>query len=189
MSGWVYIFCNAAVPNHVKVGFTERDPDLRAKELAATGLPGEYTVEFAVLVSNPRQVEAETHRSLGDKHYHKEWFQCSVQVARLAIEAAMQDEIGEPWTKQDDTNFGSPLVPGHALEPYFTHLAEPSKGGNNASARPMFTLGEDALSSSASTRPMSGLMEYLCKFCDHTSSVEASHTVRCLYCGRTEVLS
>ena len=117
MAGWVYIFTNDAIPNLVKVGYTERDPELRAKELSSTGVPGVLFVEFAQMVEDPRKVEYQAHQLLNSFHYDKEWFKCTIRRAQEAIEEAI-DEHSAVITEQvaDCENlyrYDGPLVPGH----------------------------------------------------------------------------
>ena len=39
MRGWVYITSNKGQPGLIKVGYTDRDPEIRAGELGGTGVP------------------------------------------------------------------------------------------------------------------------------------------------------
>ena len=55
--GWDYIITNKSMPELLKVGFSTKDPLLRAKELSNTGSPQQYIVEYDALVLNPRGVE------------------------------------------------------------------------------------------------------------------------------------
>lgn len=107
------------MPGHLKVGFTDRDPELRAQELGSTGLPLPYVVAHAVTVEDGRFVEGAAHELLMQYHVGKEWFCCSVQVAREAIEQACGGVFLVPPTQGQTVIGGSPLVPGHALEQYF----------------------------------------------------------------------
>ncbi|HPA47526.1 MAG TPA: GIY-YIG nuclease family protein [bacterium] len=45
MKGWVYIIANKAMPGLVKVGYSMKDPELRAAELNNTGSPHPYVLE------------------------------------------------------------------------------------------------------------------------------------------------
>lgn len=73
------------MPDLVKVGYTLKDPKLRAEELNNTGAPHPYTVQYEILVENPRDLEQKTHRELYSRLESKEWFRCSVEQAVLAI--------------------------------------------------------------------------------------------------------
>ena len=83
--GWVYVITNAAMPNLVKVGFSLKDPNLRARKLNHTGAPHPYTVEYDVLVRDPRFVEQQAHARLSSKLEAKEWFRCTVAEAVEAV--------------------------------------------------------------------------------------------------------
>lgn len=83
--GWVYVIRNKAMPGLVKVGFSTKDPMLRAKELANTGAPHPYEVIYDALVEEPRGVEALVHSFLQKHREGREWFRCSVVVAVNAI--------------------------------------------------------------------------------------------------------
>lgn len=85
MKGWVYVISNPAMPGLVKVGYSTKDPDLRAAELNHTGAPHAYVVEYEILIDEPRVVEQMTHSVLSMKHEAKEWFRCPPEEAVLAI--------------------------------------------------------------------------------------------------------
>ena len=85
MKGWVYIFSNKAMPDLLKVGFSRKDPTLRAIELQNTGVPHPYVVEYDALVEEPYLVEQKVHKLLKDHHEDKEWFRCNVTEAIIAI--------------------------------------------------------------------------------------------------------
>jgi hypothetical protein len=46
MKGWVYVITNLAMPGLVKVGYSRKDPELRAAELNSTGTPHPFVVEY-----------------------------------------------------------------------------------------------------------------------------------------------
>ena len=83
--GWVYVITNRAMPGLVKVGFTTKDPLLRAAELGHTGSPHPYKVVYDVLVEAPRDLEQQVHALLRDYREGKEWFRCSIGDATDAI--------------------------------------------------------------------------------------------------------
>jgi hypothetical protein len=86
--GWVYVIDNQAMPGLVKVGYSTKDPTLRAKELAGTGTPHPFRVVFDALVEEPRDVEQAVHAILGKHREAKEWFRCSSSQAITAIRSA-----------------------------------------------------------------------------------------------------
>lgn len=81
MRGWVYVITNKAMPGLVKVGFSLKDPDLRARELDNTGAPHPYEVAYEALVPEPRDVEQKVHANLTSCREGKEWFKCDAIVA------------------------------------------------------------------------------------------------------------
>lgn len=83
--GWVYVITNKAMPGLIKVGYSTKDPQIRAGELNHTGSPHPYSVEYDVLVSNPKNFEAKVHSALINKREGKEWFRCPVREAIEAI--------------------------------------------------------------------------------------------------------
>jgi hypothetical protein len=64
MRGWVYIITTKSMPRLLKVGFSTKDPLLRAEDLNNTGNPYPYKVEYDVLVNEPREIEKITHTAL-----------------------------------------------------------------------------------------------------------------------------
>ena len=91
--GWVYIISNKAMTGLVKVGFSTKDPNLRALELNHTGAPHPYSVEYDLIVENPYQVEQLAHKLLSEVREGKEWFRCSVDEARSAIIKATGEKV------------------------------------------------------------------------------------------------
>ncbi|MBF0259852.1 MAG: GIY-YIG nuclease family protein [Desulfamplus sp.] len=85
MKGWVYIITNKAMPDILKVGFTMKDPEIRAGELNHTGTPHPYKVEYHILIENPQAIEQKVHRQLYGKREGKEWFKCPIGDAIASI--------------------------------------------------------------------------------------------------------
>lgn len=83
--GWIYLITNPAMPGLVKVGYSMKDPALRAKDLAGTGIPHPYVVAYEALVANPYVVEQKVHALLERCREGKEWFRCEIAVAHQAI--------------------------------------------------------------------------------------------------------
>ena len=46
-NGFVHVLENNSMPNFYKIGWTERTPEERAKELSGTGLPMPYRVAYS----------------------------------------------------------------------------------------------------------------------------------------------
>jgi len=93
MKGWVYIITNVAMPNLLKIGYSDRDPENRAIELNSTASPHPHIVEFAVLVEQPRKVEKAVHMELKDFHEGKEWFKCDTSKGKSAILDVANDPV------------------------------------------------------------------------------------------------
>jgi hypothetical protein len=84
--GWVYVLSNTTMPKLVKIGFSNKDPVLRAKDLNHTGLPDKFVVEYDVLVINPHELEQNVHKRLQDKRKKgKEFFECTLEEAIAVI--------------------------------------------------------------------------------------------------------
>lgn len=72
--GWVYVMSNPSMPALVKVGYSMKDPMLRAEELNHTGVPRPYVIECDLLVTGPRRIEQLAHAALQEFSEGKEWF-------------------------------------------------------------------------------------------------------------------
>jgi 5-formaminoimidazole-4-carboxamide-1-beta-D-ribofuranosyl 5'-monophosphate synthetase len=80
------------MPDLLKVGFSSKDPELRARELDNTGIPFPYVVEYDFLVSSPRDIEQQVHMRLNHKREGKEWFRCSLPEAVEAIRSVVDTD-------------------------------------------------------------------------------------------------
>jgi len=86
--GWVYVLSNKAMAGLVKVGYSMRDPTIRAEEISnSTGVPLPYIVSYRALVVSPNQVEQDVHLALDDKRVNekREFFKCKIMEAIQAI--------------------------------------------------------------------------------------------------------
>ena len=100
--GWVYVLTNPAFPGLVKIGCTSRTPEDRARELSSgTGVPARYVVAWACPVTDWQGVEARTHGKLHAcrPNGHREFFRCSVDVARREIEKAARAYLRPAWMR------------------------------------------------------------------------------------------
>jgi hypothetical protein len=91
--GWVYVITNKAMPDLVKVGFSTKDPKVRADELSHTGVPYPYIVEYDVVVEEPYRIEQRVHSKLFAVREAKEWFRCSVAEAISAVQGVAGEGI------------------------------------------------------------------------------------------------
>ena len=90
--GWVYVLTNKAMPGLVKVGYSTKDPSLRALELEGTGLPHAFEVAYDVLVIEPRDVEQQVHQDLKVHHAAKEFFRIDLDKAIQSIRAVISSQ-------------------------------------------------------------------------------------------------
>lgn len=89
MKGWVYVITNKAMPGLIKVGYSMKDPELRAAELSQAGLPHPYLVDYEVLVEDPYNIEQMVHAQLKDRNEGREWFHCSPEEAISVIQSVV----------------------------------------------------------------------------------------------------
>ena len=95
-AGYVYVMTNRAYPGLCKIGCTARHPVIRARELSNTSCPYPFVVAWAASVYDFAAVERAVHRALERWRLcdNREFFQCDVRTARLAIEQASRPWIG-----------------------------------------------------------------------------------------------
>jgi len=65
--GYLYCFSNQSMPGILKVGMTERTPEIRLNEANSSDTwrpPTPYKIEFAKKVLNPKQKETTLHNLL-----------------------------------------------------------------------------------------------------------------------------
>jgi hypothetical protein len=82
---WVYILSNPTQPGLLKIGYTKKLPEERAKQISsATGVALPYKVEWAYQCFNGEMVEREVHYKLKSKRINnnKEFFQVSLEEAK-----------------------------------------------------------------------------------------------------------
>jgi hypothetical protein len=91
--GWIYIITNPAMPGLVKVGYSTKDPTIRAKELGTTGNPHPYRVIYDALVVGPYTAEQRLHSALAHYQEAKEWFRCDARVVINTVRTILRDDI------------------------------------------------------------------------------------------------
>jgi len=85
---WVYVLSNPTTPGLLKIGYTKKLPEERAKQIsAATGVALPYKVEWAYQCFNGETVEREVHHKLKSQRVNnnKEFFQISLEEAKETI--------------------------------------------------------------------------------------------------------
>lgn len=93
MKGYVYIISNKAMPDIVKIGYTMKDPAIRAQELSSTSVPHPFVVDYEILVDEPYSLEQKVHSKLNKFRENKEWFRIDVAKAVIAIHNCYSDKI------------------------------------------------------------------------------------------------
>ena len=93
MKGYVYIISNRSMPGIYKVGYTLKDPELRAKELESTGVPHPFVVDYEILVDDPYTLEQKIHKSLSKFNENKEWFNCDFLLCIATIKKCYDGHI------------------------------------------------------------------------------------------------
>jgi hypothetical protein len=169
--GWVYVITNEAMPGLLKLGHSTKDPVLRAQELASTGTPTPFAVEYDALVINPAEVEKACHKRLAEYRKGKEWFACTVALAVKAIsDAAGGTLLLENWLRKPPITSGGPPV-GNSSR------TVPS------SPPPVTTSGGMPVAAYSDARS-----NYVCRHCRKSTNRPESHIFKCNYCGKHEVL-
>ncbi|MGD9548346.1 MAG: GIY-YIG nuclease family protein [Candidatus Krumholzibacteriia bacterium] len=83
--GFVYVLANRIIPDLVKIGYSNRDPEARVDELNGTGVPGKWEVAYYAFVVNAHGLEQAIHRELRDKRADKEFFRVSAFEAATIV--------------------------------------------------------------------------------------------------------
>lgn len=106
-SGYLYCMTNVCMPNLLKIGMTERTPEERLKDANSPDTwrpPTPYIIEFAKLVTNPKQKEATLHKLLEQYtervHPRREFFRLPIEDVRTFFE--LMD--GENWQPSSSAN-------------------------------------------------------------------------------------
>ena len=72
-AGYVYVISNPSLQDDlIKIGFTQRDPSERLKELDQAGLPTEYIEHYRIFTKDARQLEARLHTHFAAQRFRKD---------------------------------------------------------------------------------------------------------------------
>jgi len=98
--GYIYCFSNLSMPNILKIGMTERTPNIRLKEANRSDTwkpPTPYKIELAKKVINPKQKETTLHSLLSKyairTNPKREFFQISIEEVKIFFDLI----DGELW--------------------------------------------------------------------------------------------
>jgi hypothetical protein len=99
-AGYIYCFSNISMPGILKIGMTERTPEIRLREANSSDTwrpPTPYTLDFAKRILNPKHKEASLHKLLEQYTVRinpkREFFRASINEVLLFID--LMD--GEMW--------------------------------------------------------------------------------------------
>jgi len=104
--GYLYCFSNESMKGILKVGMTERTPEIRLQEANSSDTwrpPTPYRIEFAKRVIHPKRKETVIHRLLSQYteriNPRREFFRISCEEVKTFFE--LMD--GEFWVEKEDT--------------------------------------------------------------------------------------
>ena len=87
-NAYIYVLGNSIMPDLYKIGWTERSPEERAKELSYTGLPEPFKVLYSKTTNLSDVVEKEIHEELDDYRYRsdREFFKADLNLIKQTID-------------------------------------------------------------------------------------------------------
>ena len=107
-TGYVYCFSNPSMEGILKIGMTERTPDIRLKEANNSDTwrpPLPYICEIAKKVFNPKEKESTIHKLLSQYteriNPKREFFRVSIEEVKTFFEL-MDGELWEIKEKEED---------------------------------------------------------------------------------------
>lgn len=107
--GCVYILKNEAMPGLIKIGYTTRTAEERAKELyeGITGVPMHFEVAHVFPCENPKELEGVVHSKLAEHRINKdrEFFKYPADDAIQLIEELHNAPSWRRWTSHLLTRF------------------------------------------------------------------------------------
>ncbi|MFJ2805083.1 GIY-YIG nuclease family protein [Kitasatospora sp. NPDC087271] len=103
--GFVYVMVNPAMPDLVKIGWSEHLPEDRAEGLSKTAVPFPFQVAYRAKTLRHREVERQAHRLLAAARVapNREFFRVSVEDAVGAVRLAQEQVTGiDSWTSSPE---------------------------------------------------------------------------------------
>jgi hypothetical protein len=91
----VYILTNEAMPEYVKIGFTQGSVEERIKQLDRTGVPLPFEVYYAASVGDAEKEERWLHSIFADRRArdNREFFKMNPEYAALALKRVEIQEM------------------------------------------------------------------------------------------------
>jgi hypothetical protein len=94
--GFVYVLFNELQPEICKIGYTDREPRVRAAELSIElGLNVPYQIALAVVCRDAESVEQDLHQRLESIRVSKEYFQRDFEALKGAFASILYDRADE----------------------------------------------------------------------------------------------
>lgn len=113
--GFIYILRNNAMAGLLKVGYSVKSPDERARELHTTGVPEPFELAYYCYVEDAKRIETEVHQGLSSsRHNHsREFFRVELEKVVQLITTLCKPEFENLVTpKKHQIN----LISRHNLE-------------------------------------------------------------------------
>ena len=91
-NSYIYVLYNHSIPGLYKVGWTERTPSERAKELSTTGLPEPFRVVFQQKTNLTMDIEKKIHKNLDIFRHrgNREFFKTDLTTIKEAIKETLK---------------------------------------------------------------------------------------------------
>ena len=98
MKGIIYILRNEAMPDYIKIGYTNGTTEGRLKQLDTTGVPLPFEVHYQAEVENAREDEQWLHEIFSDKRARdrREFFRMDPERAVTALRRIQMREVALP---------------------------------------------------------------------------------------------
>lgn len=95
MNQIVYILTNEAMPDYVKIGFTQGSVEDRIRQLDRTGVPLPFEIYYAAIVGDAEKEEKWLHSIFGDRRArdNREFFKMNPEYAVLALKRIAISEV------------------------------------------------------------------------------------------------
>ena len=95
MKGWIYIATNESLKGSLKIGFSDRHPEYRIRELSNTSVPTPFKCAYAALCEEAERLEKKTHKELREFRISsdREFFSIEVTSAIKTVQD-IADELG-----------------------------------------------------------------------------------------------
>ena len=93
-NSWIYVLANNAMPGLYKVGWTERNPIDRAKDLSTTGLPEPFKVVYEHKTNLTMDIEKKIHKELDSyrNRGNREFFKTDLSILKKVIKETIAKE-------------------------------------------------------------------------------------------------